>query len=60
MKPGRRRLLDKDGAEAAAEKRKAAVRAASVPIPEAAALAKATHPLLLGFSNLLIGRYATG
>ena len=27
MKPGRRRLLDKDGAEAAAEKRKAAVRA---------------------------------
>ena len=71
MKPGKRRLLDRDGAEAAAEKRKASVRA------------KVEHPflyvkrrfgygkvsyrglrciaLLLGFSNLLIaGRYATG
>ena len=27
MKPGKRRLLDRDGAEAAAEKRKASVRA---------------------------------
>ena len=75
MKPGRRRLLDKDGAEAAAEKRKAAVRA-KVEHPflylkrhfgygkvRYRGLAKNTQriALLLGFSNLLIaGRYATG
>ena len=71
MKPGKRRLLDRDGAEAAAEKRKASVRA------------KVEHPflyvkrrfgygkvryrglntqriaLLLGFS-ICAGRYATG
>ena len=74
-KPGRRRLLDKDGAEAAAEKRKAAVRA-KVEHPflylkrhfgygkvRYRGLAKNTQriALLLGFSNLLIaGRYATG
>ena len=73
---GQRRLLDRDGAEAAAEKRKASVRA-KVEHPflyvkrrfgygkvrYRDALAKNTQriALLLGFSNLLIaGRYATG
>ena len=75
MKPGKRRLLDRDGAEAAAEKRKASVRA-KVEHPflyvkrrfgygkvRYRGLAKNTQriALLLGFSNLLIaGRYATG
>ena len=73
MKPGRRRLLDKDGPEAAAEKRKASVRA-KVEHPflyvkrhfgyskvRYRGLAKNTQriALLLGFANLLIaGRYA--
>ena len=75
MRPGKRKQLDKDGPDEAAEKRKASVRA------------KAEHPFLhvkrhfgyakvrcrglkknaqrialpLGFANLLIaGRYATG
>ena len=72
---GQRRLLDRDGAEAAAEKRKASVRA-KVEHPflyvkrrfgygkvRYRGLAKNTQriALLLGFSNLLIaGRYATG
>ena len=75
MKPGKRRLLDRDGAEAAAEQRKASVRA-KVEHPflyvkrrfgygkvRYRGLAKNTQriALLLGFSNLLIaGRYATG
>ena len=75
MKPGKRRLLDKSGAEEAAEKRKASVRA-KVEHPflyvkrhfgyakvRYRGLAKNTQriALLLGFSNLLIaGRYATG
>ena len=71
MKPGKRRLLDRDGAEAAAEKRKASVRAKVehpflyVPALHGKVryrgLAKNTQriALLLGFSNLLIaGRYA--
>ena len=75
MKPGKRRRLDKDGAEAAAEKRKASVRAKGEhPFlylkrhfgygkVRYRGLAKNTQriALLLGFSNLLIaGRYATG
>ena len=75
MKPGKRRLLDKDGAGEAAEKRKAAVRA-KVEHPflyvkrhfgyakvRYRGLAKNTQriALLLGFANLLIaGRYAVG
>ena len=66
MKPGKRRLLDRDGAEAAAEKRKASVRA-KVEHPflyvkrrfgygkvRYRGLAKNTQriALLLGFSNL--------
>ena len=73
MKPGRRRKLDKDGAEEAAEKRKASVRA-KVEHPflyvkrhfgygkvRYRGLAKNTQriAMLLGFANLLIaGRYA--
>ena len=75
MKPGKRRLLDKSGAEEAAEKRKASVRA-KVEHPflyvkrhfgyakvRYRGLAKNTQriALLLGFTNLVIaGRYATG
>ena len=75
MKPGKRRRLDKDGPEEAAEKRKASVRA-KVEHPflylkrhfgyakvRYRGLAKNTQriALLLGFSNLLIaGRYDTG
>ena len=75
MKPGKRRLLDKDGADEAAEKRKASVRA-EVEHPflyvkrhfgyakvRYRGLAKNTQriALLLGFANLLIaGRYAVG
>ena len=75
MKPGKRRLLDKEGAAEAAEKRKASVRA-KVEHPflyvkrhfgyakvRYRGLAKNTQriALLLGFSNLLIaGRYASG
>ena len=74
MKPGKRRRLDKDGAEEAAEKRKASIRA-KVEHPflyvkrhfgyakvRYRGLAKNTQriALLLGFTNLLIaGRYAT-
>ncbi len=74
MKAGKRRRLDKEGPEAAAEKRKASVRA-KVEHPflyvkrhfgyakvRYRGLAKNTQriALLLGFSNLLIaGRYAT-
>ena len=73
MKPGRRRTLDKDGTEEAAEKRKASVRA-KVEHPflyvkrhfgygkvRYRGLAKNTQriAMLLGFANLLIaGRYA--
>ena len=73
MKPGRRRKLDKDGPEEAAEKRKASVRA-KVEHPflyvkrhfgygkvRYRGLAKNTQriAMLLGFANLLIaGRYA--
>ena len=73
MKPGQRRLLDKEGPEAAAERRKASVRA-KVEHPflyverhfgyakvRYRGLAKNTQRIavLLGFSNLLIaGRYA--
>ena len=73
MKPGRRRKLDKAGAEEAAEKRKASVRA-KVEHPflyvkrhfgygkvRYRGLAKNTQriAMLLGFANLLIaGRYA--
>ena len=73
MKPGKRRLLDKSGREAAVEKRKASVRA-KVEHPflyvkrhfgydkvRYRGLAKNTQriALLLGFTNLLIaGRYA--
>ena len=75
MKPGKRRLLDKEGAAEAAEKRKASVRA-KVEHPflyvkrhfgygkvRYRGLAKNTEriAMLLGFANLLIaGRYATG
>ena len=75
MKPGKRRLLDKAGAEEAAAKRKASVRA-KVEHPflyvkrhfgygkvRYRGLAKNTEriAMLLGFANLLIaGRYATG
>ena len=74
MKPGRRRLLDKEGQAAAAERRKASVRA-KVEHPflhvkrhfgyakvRYRGLAKNTQRIavLLEFSNLLIaGRYAT-
>ena len=74
MKPGQRWLLDKEGPEAAAERRKASVRA-KVEHPflyvkrhfgyakvRYRGLAKNTQRIavLLGFSNLLIaGRYAT-
>ena len=75
MKPGKRRLLDKEGAEEAAEKGKASVRA-KVEHPflymkrhfgygkvRYRGLAKNTQriAMLLGFADLLIvGRYATG
>ena len=75
MKPGRRRLLAEGGAEAAAEKRKASVRA-KVEHPflyvkrhfgyarvryRGVAKNRQRIALLLGFSNLLIaGRQATG
>ena len=75
MKPGKRRLLDKEGAAEAAEKRKAS-RRAKVEHPflyvkrhfgygkvRYRGLAKNTQriAMLLGFTNLLIaGRYATG
>ena len=75
MGPGKRRLLDKEGAEEAAEKRKASTRA-KVEHPflyvkrhfgygkvRYRGLAKNTQriAMLLGFTNLLIaGRYATG
>ena len=75
MKPGKRRLLDREGAEEAAEKRKASTRA-KVEHPflylkrhfgygkvRYRGLAKNTQriAMLLGFTNLLIaGRYATG
>ena len=75
MKPGRRRLLAESGAEEAAEKRKASVRA-KVEHPflyvkrhfgyakvryRGVAKNRQRIVLLLGFSNLLIaGRYATG
>ena len=75
MKPGRRRLLAASGAEAAAETRKASVRA-KVEHPflyvkryfgyakvryRGVAKNRQRIALLLGFSNLLIaGRYATG
>ena len=75
MRPGKRWLLDKEGAEKAAEKRKASTRA-KVEHPflcvkrhfgygmvRYRGLAKNTQPiaLLLGFTNLLIaGCYATG
>ena len=75
MRPGKRRLLDKEGEEEAAEKRKASVRA-KVEHPflyvkrhfgygkvRYRGLAKNTEriALLLGFANLLIaGRYSTG
>ena len=75
MKPGRRWLLEKEGAEEAAEQRKASTRA-KVEHPflyvkrhfgygkvRYRGLAKNTQriAMLLGFTNLLIaGRYATG
>ena len=75
MKPGKRRLLDKEGAAEEAEKRKASVQA-KVEHPflyvkrhfgyaklRYGGLAKNMQriALLLGFANLLIaGRYATG
>ena len=75
MRPGKRRLLDKEGVEEAAEKRKASTRA-KVEHPflyvkrhfgygkvRYRGLAKNTQriAMLLGFANLLIaGRYATG
>ena len=75
MKPGRRRLLAESGAEEAAEKRKASVRA-KVEHPflyvkrhfgyakvryRGVAKNRQRIALLLGFSNLLIaGRHATG
>ena len=75
MKPGRRRLLAEGGAEAAAEKRKASVRAKVehpfLYVKQHFGYAKVRYrgmaknrqriALLLGFSNLLIaGRRATG